>query len=174
MHVTIAKLTESEKDKRHIPEEEVFAENPGKFDDGVTEHHGDDFDSAVDELCRALSPMLYERGTVEVDGKKVPWIDLDVCHAAPLFAECWKEFQEVVRQLSGVTEAGFRLGNYNVESAVQRLREAYDFDWMYVLDDYCGATPVSAWLRALQKDEKYHGGAAIRRFYVHATYDGDQ
>lgn len=174
MHVIIAKLTESSSEKTHITEDEVFANNVDKFPDGVIEHHGDDFESIVDELCKAFGHALHASGTVDVDGKKVHWIDLDVNRAKELFDGCWNEFHSAAKQLAGVTESGFTYGTFEVESAVQRLKEAYNFDWMYVLDEYGGTTPVSSWLRALRRETKYHGYGAIRRFFVHATYDGDQ
>ena len=174
MHVIIAKLTESKDDKGHILEEDVFANNADCFPDGVTEHRGDAFEFDVDELGRSFGPALHERGTVDVYGKKVHWIDLDVNKTKELFDCYWYEFQNVAKQLAGVTESGVTYGTFEVESAVQRLKEAYNFDWMYVLGEYGGATPVSSWLRELRRATKYHGHGAIRRFFVHATYDGDK
>ena len=174
MHTVIAKLTESRDEKGHIREEDVFAKNTDRFPDGVTENRGDDFESDVDELCRSFGPALHERGTVDVGGKKVHWIDLDVNKAKELFNYYWNEFRSAAMELAGVTESGFTHGTFGVESAVQRLKEAYDFDWLYVLDEYGGATPVSSWLRELRRATTYHGHGAIRRFFVHATYCGDR
>ena len=171
MHVTIVHLTKNV-NGRHYEEDEVYADNSDKFYDGVEEQYGEERDEATDEMCDNLGAALVGRGTEKVDGKNTTWIEIDPSRADELFIRPFHEFVDALQRLRGVSLASFMDGNSDLGDAMQRLREAYAFDWLYVLDEYCAARPVSKWLRGLRREAKDRPG--VRRFYVHGVYDGNQ
>lgn len=172
MHVTIVHLTES-MDADHLDEGIVFAENQGKFGDGVEERRGADFNADIDHLYRTLGPACTMRGNTRNGERRVPWIEVDPSKTDELFVEPWNRFQEAVRQLADATLADFTDGSSKVEDAMLTLRDSYDFDWLYVVGEYGYAKSLAEWIRELRRDAD-GGDDAIRRFYVHASYDGDQ
>ena len=174
MHVTIVQLTDRKDDwiKNHVDEAEVFAENPGKFYDGVEEHHDEEFDNDVTEMCRLLGEAVACRGAEEVEGRRVLWVEIDPARTDSLFSEQRARFCGALAELNGTDGFDFMDGGSRIESALQRLRESYDFDWMYVIDETGHARTIAEWLRNLRREAKEKPG--VRRFYAHASYDGYQ
>lgn len=172
MHVTIAQLTESVHDGHHYGEDEVYADNSGKFYDGVEEQYDEERDAAIDEMCDSLGAALIGRGLEKADGEDVVWIEVDPGRTDELFMRPFREFVDAQRSLGKVSLQSFMDGDPAVAGAVQKLKEAYGFDWLYVLDEHNDAKPVSEWLRNLRHEASDRPG--VRRFYVHAVYNGNQ
>lgn len=172
MHVTIAQLTECVHDGHHYGEDEVYADNSGKFYDGVEERYGEERDEAIDEMCNSLGAALVGRGLEKADGGEVAWVEIDPGRTGELFIRPFHEFVDAQRSLGKVSLQGFVDGDSTVATTIQRLREAYAFDWLYILSEYNDAKPVSEWLRGLRYEARDKHG--VRRFYVHGIYNGNQ
>lgn len=174
MHVTIVQLTGRKDDwiEHHVDEDEVFAGNPEKFYSGVEEHHGDAFVEDVDELCAQLGAAVTCRGAEEVSGRRVLWVEVDPDRTDSLFSRPRAWFSDALAELNRTDGLDFMNGGYKIESALQKLRESYDFDWMYVIDENGYTRTIAEWLRNLRRDAKEKPG--VRRFYAHASYDGAQ
>lgn len=174
MHVTIMQLTGRKDDwiEHHVDEAEVFAGNPEKFYSGVEERHGDKFVEDVDELCSLLGKAVTCRGAEEVSGRRVLWVEIDPARTDSLFSEQRAWFSDALAELNRTDGADFMDGGYKIESALQKLRESYNFDWMYVIDENGYTRTIAEWLRGLRQDAKEKPG--VRRFYAHASYNGNQ
>lgn len=177
MHVTIVQLTTNKHDweKNHVDEADVFANNPGVFYDGVEEHHDGDFHEDVETLYETLGQALAAHG-LERDGERdVIWIEVDPAKTDSLFDDPWVRFKKAAMQLGDVSGPQFRTDiGHEVETALQKIREAYNFDWMYVIDETGHAVTIAEWLRDLRREHASGEKPGKRRFYLHATYDGDQ
>lgn len=169
MHVTIVHLTEDKNGTRHS-EDEVFEKNEYFFPDGVTEEKEDMAKERLDGFVRWLGDAVTTGADKRDDGTDIPWLEIDATKLEPLFKPYYKDFADEVRALGECSLHDFSTNSSKLRQAMFALQQAYKFDWAYVLTDYGDASPISAWLRALQ----YEGVPQKHRLYVQAVYDGDQ
>lgn len=176
MHATIVQLTEDRHGWRnHIGEDDVFSDNQDRFYNGIEERTDSDFKEDAEQLYETLGDALAGHGTEKDVDRDVIWVDIDVSKAGPLFKEPFSWFRKAVSRLAGVTEDMFiRDPHYVVEAAVDSVKDAYYFDGMYVLNENGYAAPISEWLRRLIRESEQEGAGRVRRFYLHASYDGNQ
>lgn len=170
MHVTIAHLS-SEKNgiEYYRDEDEVFGSNENFFPDGVEEHRDDARQDDIDEIVKWLGNAATY-GTEEYEGKTLHWIEVDKNKAYDLFAVYWLDFCKELKRLYSMRIDDFTKAPSDMEHSIDRVKNLFHFDWLYILDNYGVATPVSDWLRYLRNDSE----PDRQRFYIHATYDGDQ
>ena len=173
MHVTILQLTDSPKPGLyHFTADDVAGMHDDKFPDGVTEHTGETRQDDINTLLDMLGEAVTGKGVESADGRSTEWIDVDT-HAAklqPVFRTAFEEAQKAISQLSVMTLADFATGDNRIAGAMYRLKAAYGFDNVYIMDAGGDCTAVSEWLR----DLAYVEGGHVVRYYIHATYDGDQ
>ena len=176
MHATIVQLTEDRHGWRnHISAEDVFSDNQDRFYDGVEERTGDGFTEDAGQFCETLGDVISGHGTEKDVDRDVIWVDIDVSKAGQLFKEPFSWFRKAVSRLAGITEDMFiRDPHYVAEVAVYAVKEAYYFDCMYVMNENGYAAPISEWLRRLIRESEQEGAGIVRRFYLHASYDGNQ
>ena len=164
MHVTIAYLNSEASDSRILHEDSVFERNESLFPDGVTAHADEDeFKEDIERIVEWFGDAAaYE----DKDGKHKLTIKHDKIRK--LFEPYWKEFQESLQRLHDYTFDNF-VTSRGIATELDRLNEAFKFDWLYILDDMGVAEPISEWLHDLARSEEPES-----TFYIVATYDGDQ
>ena len=170
MHVTILQLTREKEAPYHGNEDEVFAMNEEHFPDGVTEHTGKDMLDDIYTLEDWLGRALVVKGTEKCGSKNVRWLEIDTHRLGPLFEPYFNDVQKAVADLAKMTLADFVSGNSAISDAMYKLKSAYSFDGIYIMDESGSCYAISEWLRDIQSGDAQR----IQRFYVHAAYDGDQ
>jgi len=172
MHVTILELSlDGRPSYCTHTEDEVFAQNEDKFPDGVTEHFGYDRQDDIRTLVDWLGPAVVRHGTAAEDGRNMEWLEIDTHRLEPLFRPYFNEMREVAAKLAAdMTLANFSSRNPKMSDAIYRIRQAYEFDGIYILEASGECTPISNWLRNIQDEDL----PDVRRYYVRSTYDGDQ
>ncbi len=169
MHVTIVHLTE-DKNGQRISDDAVFEQNECYFPDGVTEEEDELARERLEDFVRWFRGAATTGTDKRDNGTEIPWVEFDATKLEPLFEPYYGDFTRELGELKECTLRDFATNSSRIQQAMFNLRMAYKFDWAYVLTDYGAATPISAWLRAMQ----YEGLPAKQRLYVQAVYDGDQ
>jgi len=170
MNVVIAQLSANKAPRCHYDADDLFGDNQDSFYDGVEEHFDDDYNEDVRQIFEWLKPGLVNVGLEEVDGKKIPWLELDTRNLKPIFQKHWEGFQEELQKLVAASSDDFSTGSTAIDSAMYALKQCYDFDWLYVFDTQTHCQTIADWLRCIQGHEQ----PFVQRYYIHATYSGDQ
>lgn len=167
MHVTIVQLTSKPTNYRPS-DDDVFGDNQDKFPDGVEKHKGKDSEEDVSDLIGWLGDAATT-GVELVNGKKVRWIKIDRSNAIELFMPYFHNYLSIVGSMHNHDIRDFATGGHGLGEAIRRLNEAYNFDGFYIVGDCTYAQPISDWLRCLISTAD-----VPTKWYVGATYDGDQ
>ena len=171
MHVTILELSlDGKPSYSTYTEDDVFAQNEDKFPDGVTEHFGDDRREDIRTLVDWLGPAVVRHGTATEGGRDMEWFEVDTHRLEPLFKPYFDEMKDVAATLAGMTLKDFSSRSTKMSDAMYRIKQAYWFDGIYILETSGECTPISDWLRDIQDGDL----PSVRRYYVRSTYDGDQ
>lgn len=171
MHVTIVQLTASPKQPSHWDADAVFDANSEYFPDGVTEHTGKDRLEDIEDV-KTWFQRAAKSGVETVGRKKVHWIEIDWKKVGSIFDEYWKPFQKKVELLRTFTRDDFISGMSrksdlkSITGVLKDLKDLYNFDWLYIMDEGFVCCDVADWLRNPPDQPA--------RLYFHATYDGDQ
>lgn len=163
MHVTIVQLTPDRDRFLNFDADTLYDANDNKFD-SIEEHVDEERNDDIDSLIRYLGDAATSG---EEDG--VRWIDIDRKKAVGLFRRPFDRFLAALQTLHHNDLRDFATGKHEIEQKLDALNDNYHFDGIYVIGNYTHADPISDWLRHVIRYDD-----VPTRYYVRATYDGDQ